>query len=107
MPPEYIMKQSYFNREIYKFNKDYVKTVCILCNDKNLKNILNLYFSVNKPAAPYKLCRSFDKINKYLNQNFKINFDSNILEELNMSILSNQPNQPIQSNEFNNNISEI
>ena len=107
MPPEYIMKQSYFNREIYKFNKDYVKTVCILCNDKNLKNILNLYFSVNKPAAPYKLCISFDKINKYLNQNFKINFDSNILEELNMSILSNQPNQPIQSNEFNNNISEI
>ncbi len=76
----YVMKQAQFNKEIYKFNKEYVTCVCILCNDKNytsLKNILNLYFTMIKPAAPFKLCKSFDKINKYLLHN-NITFDSNV-----------------------------
>jgi hypothetical protein len=82
----YVIKQAQFNKEIFKFNKEYVICVCILCNNSNflnLKNILNLYFTMIKPAAPFKLCKSFDKINKYLIKN-NINFDSNIFNEGNI-----------------------
>lgn len=81
LPLNYVMKQAQFNKEIYKFNKEYVKCVCILCKDRSFKNILNLYFTVSKPAAPYKLCRSFSKINKYLNEKFAVTFDTNIFDE--------------------------
>ena len=75
---KYVMKQSQFNKEIYKFNKAYVKGVCILCDDKNFKNILNLYFTVSKPATPYKLCRSISKANAYINETLNTNFDISI-----------------------------
>jgi hypothetical protein len=78
MPLSWVMKQAQFNKEIQKHNKDYVKTVCIMCKEKSFKNILNLYFSVSKPAAPYKLCRSYEKVNKYLLEKFNITFDSRI-----------------------------
>ena len=81
LPIKYIIKQAQFNKEIYKFNKEYVKAVCILCSNKSFKNILNLYFSVSRPAAPFKLCRSFNKINKFLLEKFNINFDSNIYND--------------------------
>ena len=80
VPLNYIMKQAQFNKEIYKFNKEYLRGVCILCSDKNFKNILNLYFSVSKPAAPFKLCRSFSKVNKYLDEKFNIKFDSHVFD---------------------------
>ena len=66
MPIKYLLKQSQFNKEIYKFNKEYLKCVCIICKNKNFKNILNIYFSLAKPAAPFKLCRSYDKSTLYL-----------------------------------------
>jgi hypothetical protein len=81
LPLNYMMKQAQFTKEINKFNKEYIKAVCILCDDKNFKNILSLYFTFCKPASPYKLCRSFDKINKYLIEKHNINFDSNIYDE--------------------------
>ena len=77
----YVMKQAQFNNEIYNYNKEYVKCVGILCNSKNfahLKNIINLYFTIVKPPAPFKLCNSFIKINKFLLEKNNINFDSNI-----------------------------
>jgi hypothetical protein len=82
IPLKYIMKQAQFNKEIYKFNKEFVKGVCILCKDKSFKNILNLYFSVAKPAAPFKLCRSYEKANKYLNEIFNVNFKTEIFENV-------------------------
>jgi hypothetical protein len=80
IPMKYIMEQAKFNKEIYDSNKKYVKGVCILCKDKNFKNILNLYFTIAKPAAPYKLCRSYEKANKYLNEILNINFKAEIFE---------------------------
>ena len=80
VPLNYIMKQAQFNKEIYKFNKEYLRCVCILCSDKNFKNILNLYFSVNKPAAPFKLFRSFSKVNKYLDEKFNIKFNLRVFD---------------------------
>lgn len=76
----YIMKQMQFNRKIYDFNKKYVKCVCILCKNKSFKNILNTVFSLTKPAAPFKLCRSTEKANTYLLEKFDIKFDINIFE---------------------------
>lgn len=84
IPITYIMKYANFNKEIYKFNKEYVKTICILCNNKAFKNILNLFFSISKPASPYKLCSSYEKANKYLLENFNINYDVSLFENINM-----------------------
>lgn len=84
LPMKYLMKQSQFNKECYKHNKDYVTTVCILCNKKNLRTILNLYFSVTRQASPYKVCRNFEKANTYLKDKFNITFDTSIyFNELN------------------------
>ena len=69
---KYIMKQSEFNTETYKFNKEYLKCICILCKSSVLKNMLNLYFGMSKPAAPYKICKNFQKANEYLIQKYDL-----------------------------------
>ena len=112
LPLNYIMKQAQFTKDINKFNKEYIKAVCILCNDKNFKNILSLYFTFCRPASPYKLCRSFDKINKYLIEKLNINFDSNIyderlikndiIEEEDENVEYDGKDAPIEDNEINN-----
>jgi len=80
-PIEFIAKQAEFSKQIFKFNKEYVKCVCILCKDNSFKNILNLFFTFVKPATPYKLCRSFSKVDKYLLDKLNIIFKSNIFDE--------------------------
>ena len=85
LPMDYVIKQAQFNKEIHNFNKDYIQTVCILCKEKNFKNVLNLYFTVAKPANPYKLSRSFDKINLYLKEKFNVIFDVSIFENRNIN----------------------
>jgi hypothetical protein len=77
MPLNYIMKYSQFNKEIEKFNKEYVICACIMCKNKAFKNLLNLYFSMSKPAAPFKIFRSTEKANKYIKDKFNYNFDIN------------------------------
>jgi hypothetical protein len=90
-PLEYVTKQAQFSKQIYKFNKEYLKCVCIICKDKNFKNILNLFFTFVKPASPYKLCRSYDKVNKYLLTKFNISFDSNIFDDnINNNIINDE-----------------
>ena len=78
LPIKYFMKHSNFNKEMYDFNKKYLKCVCILCKNKNIKTMLNLYFSISKPASPYKLCRSIEKANLFINEKGDINFDISI-----------------------------
>ena len=98
-PIEFIMKQAEFTKQIYKFNKEYVRCVCILCKDKNFKNILNLFFTFVKPASPYKLCRSYEKVNKYLFENFNIIFDTNIIDNINepQEILEEEEEDTLES----------
>jgi len=81
LPLNIIMKQVQFNKDIYKYNKEYLKCACILCNNKYLKSILNTYFSISKPAAPYKICSSYEKINIYLLEKFNLKFDSIIFKD--------------------------
>jgi hypothetical protein len=81
LPLNLVMKQVQFNKDIYKYNKEYLKCACILCNNKYLKSVLNTYFSISKPAAPYKICSSYDKINKYLKEKFNIKIDSSIFND--------------------------
>jgi hypothetical protein len=99
IPIKYIMKQSQFNNEIYKYNKEYLMGVCIICNSKSFKNILNLYFTVSKPAAPYKLCRNIEKANIFIKEKCNINFDLNIFKT-NISI--NQDDKYENENEDDN-----
>ena len=58
LPIKYVMKQAMFNRKINNLNKLYVAAVCIYCKSKSFKNVLNMYFTLTKPASPYKLCTS-------------------------------------------------
>jgi hypothetical protein len=86
LPMNYIMKQIQFNKEIEKFNKEYVKLASIMCKNKAFKNILNLYFSMSNKGAPFKIFRSFEKMNLYFDENFKIKFDFNLFEDKNSNL---------------------
>ena len=114
-PLKYIMKQSQFSKETYKFNKEYVKCICILCKSKNFKTILNMYFGLAKPAAPFKLCRTNEKANLFIKDKAKIDFDISIYnqeisinceveEEDNDSSITNPNNE--YNNEENNDENE-
>jgi hypothetical protein len=104
IPMKYIMKQVQFNKEVYKFNKEYIKCVCIMCTDKNFKNILNLYFGMVRPAAPYKLCRSFFKVNKYLVEKHSITFDTQVFGDNNNNI---DEEDDCQNDDYESNIQNL
>ena len=86
---KYVMKFAQFSKSIYKFNKEYVTGVCLYSTNKFLKDLLNIYFSVSKPACPVKICRSKEKINKFLKDKLNVNININkIITDL--DILSNE-----------------
>ena len=113
VPMKYIMRQAEFNKTVEKFNKEFIKCVCILCNNKNFKNILNLYFTFVRPVSPYKLCRSFDKVNKYLVEKHNIHFDSHIFDNYlenkksESEIDCDEDFEEFENNELDNNQEEI
>ena len=80
LPLNYIIKQIQFNKEIEKFNKEYIKLASIMCKNKTFKNILNMYFSMSKQAAPFKIFRCFKKMNLFFIEKFNINFNFFLLE---------------------------
>ena len=80
LPLNYIMKHANFNKEIYNYNKEYIRSICVLCNNYGFKNILNLFFSLCKPPCQYKLCKNYDKAQKYLLENFNIDFDISLFK---------------------------
>lgn len=90
VPMKYIMKHVKFNKEMYKFNKEYVKGVCILCNNKNIKNILNIYFGMVKPATIIKVFRSYEKANIFIQDVLKTNFDVNIYNKTNIEEINKE-----------------
>ena len=79
---KYVMKQAYFNLKLEKFNKLYVKIVCVFLKDKNFKKILNMYFNICKPYCPYKICNSYNNINKFIKDELNEDYDTNIFSEL-------------------------
>jgi len=90
---KYVMKQAYFNLKIEKFNKLYVKTVCVLLQDSNFKKILNMYFNISKPYCPYKICKSYNIINSFIKDTLDEVYDTNIFSNLESYI------ENIESNE--------
>ena len=80
IPMNLLMKQVQFNKKVYEFNRKYVIGVCILCQSKIFKNMLNLFFTLTKPASPYKLCRSVSKANKFISEKLNYNFDISIFQ---------------------------
>lgn len=81
IPMKYIFKLALFNKKIFKFNKLYLRGVCVLSKSKTFKNIFKIYLSLITPSAPYKLCSSYDKINNYIEKEFKINFDTYVFSK--------------------------
>jgi hypothetical protein len=82
-PMEYVMKQVEFTKKINDFNKKYVECIIILYKNESFKHIFNIFTSFVKPVCKYKLCKSFEKINKYLIDNYEIHFDLSIFKEKN------------------------
>jgi len=101
-PMDFIIKQAQFTKQIFNFNKLYLKCVCILCKDKTFKNVLNLFFSFSRPAAPVKLCRSFHKINLFLLKSFNITFDFNRLTSSNFYQLDHNISDSNENDENDN-----
>ena len=109
IPMKYIFKLAAFNKKLYKFNKLYLKVVCIFSQSKSFKNLLKLYLSLITPSSPYKLCSSFDKINVYLKDSLDTYFDTNIFN-LNKENCINNNNENENHNEDendNNNINKL
>ena len=93
LPIPFLIKQMQFNQQIFKFNKEYLQCVCILCKNKNLKNILKLYLSMTKQASPYKICSNTDKINKYITEKSGIVFNFSLLEDIQNEIITEEENE--------------
>jgi hypothetical protein len=74
---KYVMKFAQFSKSIYKFNKEYVTGVCLLSTNKYLKDLLNVYFTVAKPACLVKICRSKEKANKFFKEKLNLNININ------------------------------
>lgn len=89
IPMNLLMKQVQFNKKVYEFNRKYVIGVCILCQSKIFKNMLNLFFTLTKPASPYKLCRSISKANKFISEKLNYSFDISVFE------LNDQPDEEV------------
>jgi hypothetical protein len=112
---KYMVKQAQFNKEIYNFNKLYLNGICILCKNKNFKNILNMYFSVSKPAAPFKLCRDIQKANIFLKEVCNIDIDiSNLYKNIeidnidqNNDLINNVENFKYDIEQIQNEINDI
>ena len=104
LPMNYIVKQIQFNKEIEKFNKEYIKLASIICKSKAFKNILNLYFSMSKQAAPFKIFRCFNKMNTYFIDKFNINFNFNLLEPEMNNIMEEEEEEEEEEQENNNNL---
>ena len=106
IPIKYIMKQVQFSKETYKFNKEYLRGVCILCKSKTFKNILNMYFAFSKPAAPFKLCRSNEKANIFLKDKCKVNFDVSIFSKNDSIAIDVEEEEEENENNDNSNVYE-
>ena len=104
LPMNYIIKQIQFNKEIEKFNKEYIKLASIICKSKAFKNILNLYFSRSKQAAPFKIFRCFNKMNLYFIDKFNINFNFYLLDpEINNMMEEGEEGEEEEEQENNSN----
>ena len=80
---KYVIKQAHFNSKIEKFNKSFIKIVCIYLKDNNMKKILNLYFSIcKKPYSPYKICNNYNSMNKFIKDELNEDFDTTIFTNL-------------------------
>jgi len=107
LPMNYIVKQIQFNKEIEKFNKEYIKLASIICKSKAFKNILNLYFSMSKQAAPFKIFRCFNKMNTYFIEKFNINFNFYLLEPEMNNILGEEGEEAEEEEEKENNTNNL
>jgi len=76
---KYIMNFAKFNKEIYKFNKEYVQGVCLMSSNKYLKDLVNIYLTFCKPACLFKICKNTNKANKFLKEKCNVQFDTNII----------------------------
>ena len=103
---KYVIKQAYFNLKIEKFNRLYVKIVCIYVKDQGLKKILNMYFNICKPYCPYKICQNYDNINEFIYEKLNEIHDSNIFSNLvhNTENLENENNYKQIKNELKDEI---
>jgi len=78
LPMKYVVKQQKLNEELFEYNKQYIKCVCVLVNSMVMKNILKLYFCCSRVASPYKITQNYTKINKYLKEKMNYTFDISV-----------------------------
>ena len=77
VPIKFMQNISKFNKSIYDYNKKYVNYIYILCESKIFKNVLRMMITMEKPASPYKIVRSTEKLKKLFHENHGIQLDDN------------------------------
>ena len=77
VPIKFMQSISKFNKSIYDYNKKYVNYIYILCESKIFKNVLSMMIAMEKPASPYKIVRSTEKLKKLFHENHGIQLDDN------------------------------
>ena len=102
---KYVVKQAYFNSKIEKFNKLYVKIVCVYLFNNSFKKILNMYFSICKPYCPYKICHNFELINNFIKDTLGEIHDTNIFSTL-LNDISNLEDCENEYKKIKNNLKE-
>ncbi len=76
---KYITKQMEFNKQIFSLHQKFLHFAIIYTESKTMKNLIKMNMFVEKTAVPVFICRSINKINNIIRQNFNVEFDSSLL----------------------------
>ncbi len=78
LPIPYLLQQAQFNKKIFHLNQKYLHAAYIYCKSKIFKQIISMYFLVEKNAVPLRICRSITKLNTSIKNHFNIDFDCHV-----------------------------
>lgn len=79
MNTQYVIKQTEFNKKIFHLNQKYLISVFIYCESKIFKELIKINMFIDKTAVPVRICRSIEKLNKSIQDNLNISFNSAML----------------------------
>ena len=72
LPISYIKKQVAFNKTVKDHNTNHIGFVCIVSENRLLKSILKMFFSIQKDSNTCKVFKTHNEVSNYLSQNFGI-----------------------------------
>jgi len=75
LPIPYLVKQTELNKQLFNHHQKYLHCAYIYCKSKIFKKMIEFHLFIEKNAVPVKICRSVEKLNYHIEQNFNVTFD--------------------------------